>query len=786
MIVSIDFSKNNIKCGYVNENISTTLDITVPEDMLDYAYKYKVAFQAHRFEQFKSDYIQLDDNNHIIYKIPSAVTFHTSTAMQLIAYDENDGMVRKSKMITLVFGESVIGREMLIDPFKNVVKVAELKILDNGKTNMSASKLIEYVKQNYLILFVDDYSKSQAILFVYTYVDDAEEKYITFVIYSIEDDNLSGLAYITINNDCNFTVTNGHIIAEDVIYQQLLGGSISVKTKIQEIEENVGEIESSVDSKIEEIETAVDSLSSDVELNTAARHTHNNKSVLDNITEGNNGNLYYNGEEYYNAADVDQAIADAEGDLIEITLNNAINLSKYTSDELNGLNKKSKGFSFQGRPVIGTHFNPNSHYFYFQYCDIGSSYSISAIHLKYVDPYKDIRDGDPALKYIVYKINDKESVDGKVTIYAEDIQAESSEWYPTNDTDIATKKYVDENGGSSTVEIRKSGTTANYTSLELSSFASQGKIITFDNMPIMSWSLEGGIFYFSTINIDYPSIVVGYRANNSVNSEKVISLQSPRYIPIYVNNKSQSNGNITLTLNDIVSVTSSDEWKTLLVDSNGNWVTSRPVLDVALTETTENNVTTISSDVEPEIIYNAFTNGIDVRITIRGLRLSVLNSIYDSQNDEYEVSAHTTVIDSAGNIHYLNILYDNGWTFDDITYTKTVTMTVIDDPQNVGGGILQNGTNSTIKSYYENGYKIILNYTTGSATYKYEIESVVNYGNVYPEFVFSSSSLNESSLNYNVRNIIFSSNNNASSSCLIRNNTFSNISVDNGGYYFEV
>ena len=557
MNVNIDFTKNNIKVGYINENISTTLDIAIPDEMVSGSYKYRVVFQVHRFEQYKSDYVELDDNNHIIYEIPNTVTIKPTMDMQVVAYDENNGMVRKSKTITLVFDKSVIGRDFIVDPFRNQVKVAELKWDEYNKTNMSSKKLIEYVKQGFFITVDDNIIEVSNI--------NEEDNSITFYHLYIENGELSGITFLTVtdniisieNKSIDFSATIDSIEYDDEhslhwkldsIDEEITNGAQEIATLILDVSNHTQSI-NSLTQKQSDIEDEVD-------LNTQARHTHSNKSNLDKISESSSGNFQYNGEEYYNATDIEQAIANAEGDLVEIASNKSGWSSRYTCTELSSFGNASKGFSFLGNPVVSWRTNASNNHFYFQYFKIGTN-NIPRYVTAYVDSYKNVISVDENDQYPLFKVNNKAGTGtGEITLYPEDILANNPSWEPTNDRQVATKYYVDNKIKDTEifVELRdKTSTTAKslYTPTELSVMIDENKSFLYEGQPLLSCYFSSGLFYFSTISIDGSNNYIGYRANNIINPSKSITLQTPRYIPATINNKTATNGNVTLNAGDI-------------------------------------------------------------------------------------------------------------------------------------------------------------------------------------------------------------------------------------------
>lgn len=228
MNVLIDFTKNNINCGHENENLSTTIDIAVPEPMLVGISQYKAVFQVYKGVQYKSDFLTIDDNNHITYQLPKEVTWQSSVGMQLIGYGDN-GEETRTDLITLVFGKSVFGKELIVDPFVGQVKVLGLKLLDNGKVNISSTKLIEYVKQNILILFGDSELNSSSVLSVLTY--DETFQLITLYYVSQNDNGISGISFITINHNCDYNIVTKRLVVENIYYDE----ETSVKEKIDDI-----------------------------------------------------------------------------------------------------------------------------------------------------------------------------------------------------------------------------------------------------------------------------------------------------------------------------------------------------------------------------------------------------------------------------------------------------------------------------------------------------------------------------------------------------------------------
>lgn len=174
--------------------------------------------------------------------------------------------------------------------------------------------------------------------------------------------------------------------------------------------------------------------------NTAARHTHPNKALLDDIPE-------------YSAADVGKFLSvSANGiewnavelSIAEIALTEAI--SNYTAQQLVTMEANGYTFTYQGEPVAATGKNSSGTEFYFTVFDLdGSDTYIRTYRVqnnKVISAY-----GLPSNYYLLKSINGvSTAASADITIKADDIQA-TENYTPTNDADIATKKYVDDNAG---------------------------------------------------------------------------------------------------------------------------------------------------------------------------------------------------------------------------------------------------------------------------------------------------------------------------------------------------
>ncbi|MBQ6264889.1 MAG: hypothetical protein IJK60_05510 [Clostridia bacterium] len=174
--------------------------------------------------------------------------------------------------------------------------------------------------------------------------------------------------------------------------------------------------------------------------NTAARHTHPNKALLDDIPE-------------YSTADIGKFLSvNANGiewnaielSIAEIALTEAI--SNYTAQQLVTMEANGYTFTYQGEPVAATGKNSSGTEFYFIVFDLdGSDTYIRTYRVqnnKVILAY-----GLPSNYYALKSINGvSTAASADITIKADDIQASPS-WTPTNDTELATKKYVDDNKG---------------------------------------------------------------------------------------------------------------------------------------------------------------------------------------------------------------------------------------------------------------------------------------------------------------------------------------------------
>jgi len=184
------------------------------------------------------------------------------------------------------------------------------------------------------------------------------------------------------------------------------------------------------DESINESPTLVEEITA----NTAARHTHANKTVLDKFGESE-GAPTYDGDPIGGTA------------LVEILQQGSY--ARYTATELIALYVEGKIFTYGGNIV--TNIRTASNLFTFSVLEyevynsiktpVLRSYSVNSS--KQIIPEADAK----SQLFLPYSVNGKTFVNANaVTLKAADITA-SAGWSPTNDLDLATKKYVDENGG---------------------------------------------------------------------------------------------------------------------------------------------------------------------------------------------------------------------------------------------------------------------------------------------------------------------------------------------------
>lgn len=173
--------------------------------------------------------------------------------------------------------------------------------------------------------------------------------------------------------------------------------------------------------------------------NTAARHTHDNKDVLDEIPDYTNTDrgkflgVSGDGRIRWNTIEITVAeIAQTE------------TYSVYTASQLITMEKQGYTFTYQGEPVMATGRNVSETEFYFVVSAMDGSNTY--ITTRKVENNRLItRYGFPSDCFLIKSVNGKSpAASADIIIEAGDIQASES-WTPANDTDIATKKYVDDN-----------------------------------------------------------------------------------------------------------------------------------------------------------------------------------------------------------------------------------------------------------------------------------------------------------------------------------------------------
>ena len=121
--------------------------------------------------------------------------------------------------------------------------------------------------------------------------------------------------------------------------------------------------------------------------------------------------------------------------------------ANYTAEELDALMANGVLFTYKGNTVVNTRTSGSSFYF-----SVINWQSISTPRWEFyiVDHYKNITEnnisGLPSI-FVPKGVNGKTYAnDNEITLQAGDISAASG-WSPSADTDIATKKYVDDNAG---------------------------------------------------------------------------------------------------------------------------------------------------------------------------------------------------------------------------------------------------------------------------------------------------------------------------------------------------
>ena len=201
----------------------------------------------------------------------------------------------------------------------------------------------------------------------------------------------------------------------------------------------------------------------EIAANTAARHTHSNKSVLDEIGDSE-GKMTYRGSPFIDEDDLDakqdKLTAGSNitivGNTISSDNNNSIEImatpghSNYTAAQLITLyNQHNFIFTYDSTPVVWIEVSSGKFYFSVIEKGYNSGMESPVLNSYYVNAGKQILGSDtmrPSL-YIPYSINGKTFANiESITLVAGDIQAAAG-WTPSANTDLATKKYVDDNAG---------------------------------------------------------------------------------------------------------------------------------------------------------------------------------------------------------------------------------------------------------------------------------------------------------------------------------------------------
>ena len=173
---------------------------------------------------------------------------------------------------------------------------------------------------------------------------------------------------------------------------------------------------------------------SEISANTAARHTHDNKEVLDKFGESE-GEPTYNGEPIGGTA------------LVEI-LQQGI-YARYTATELIALYVEGKIFTYGGNLVTNIRTASNLFTFSVLEYEVYNSVKTPVLRSYSVNSSKQITQEADAKSqlFLPYSVNGKTFANANaVTLKAADITA-SAGWSPSDDKDLATKKYVDDNAG---------------------------------------------------------------------------------------------------------------------------------------------------------------------------------------------------------------------------------------------------------------------------------------------------------------------------------------------------
>ena len=307
------------------------------------------------------------------------------------------------------------------------------------------------------------------------YIGEYNETQITVTTPTefIEDENITGLCVAfgvegkifyssSVPKAETFTVDLwDEVTADSVITIQLEGtdsdGEILAKSKML-----YGNFECSVAGSQSDPDLTPP-LIADIMANTAARHTHSNMSVLNGLDEDIQGNLTYNGNGF--ATDAELALKQdllTAGNNITIDSDNVISadidntreiatannpyLSTYTPAELKAFYDAGLLLTYTNKPLVWGSYEGGE----FHFGLVFTSRNGDVIHYwtdAYVNSSKTITLSTE--QTAVRSVNTKTAgnANGNVTLQAGDISAAAG-WSPSADTDLATKKYVDDNTGS--------------------------------------------------------------------------------------------------------------------------------------------------------------------------------------------------------------------------------------------------------------------------------------------------------------------------------------------------
>ncbi len=199
----------------------------------------------------------------------------------------------------------------------------------------------------------------------------------------------------------------------------------------------------------------------EIAANTAARHTHANKAVLDGFAENALGELTYKGDGFATDADIankqDKLTA---GDNITITGNvisadidntreiataNNPYLSTYTPAELNTFYSNGLLLTYANKPITWANYESGTFHFGYAYTSRTSNSIVYRTDCV-VAANKVITLNTDNITPRTVNSKTAGKVTGNIQLEAGDITAAAG-WSPTNDTDLATKKYVDDNAG---------------------------------------------------------------------------------------------------------------------------------------------------------------------------------------------------------------------------------------------------------------------------------------------------------------------------------------------------